>query len=255
MASLQKIVSFLDQEMKLDEWSEDSSLNGLQFEGRAEVRRIGATVDACGYSFHRAAAQRVDFLLVHHGLFWKPVRKIDRFVGAYKKTIQTLYDNEMSVYACHLPLDAHPKYGNNVLIAKAVGLLRIKPFVEYAGKPIGYYGELAKPIALNALAAKVSAFCGGKANVLDYGKKVIRRVGVVSGAASEAYDPSIELGLDVLITGEVKQSSARDARDGELSVIAGGHYNTETVGVRALSKVLAQKFGLQNVFVDAQLGV
>ena len=147
--SLMKLSAFLDKELNLSEFPGDESVNGLQVEGKGSVSKIGVAVDACDYVFHKAAARGLDLLIVHHGLIWGGIRSVH---GVMKKRIKTLLDADISLYACHLPLDWHPIYGNNSRLLKVLSIRRMGEFGEYHGKRIGYWGKLAGDLSLEQFA-------------------------------------------------------------------------------------------------------
>jgi len=253
MAELKKIVSFLDQTLCVKK-IEDHSINGLQFEGAAAVKKVACAVDACEPSFRKAVEQGAQMILVHHGLLWNH-RPIQPFRSGLKKALGVLFENDLSVYAAHLPLDLHAKYGNNAMLCCMLGLRGQKLWGEYGGVNIGYRGELAKEENLGAIARKLSSSTGASPKILAYGKQRVKKIGVVSGGGGYAAQEAADLGLDLLITGEIKQHEAVVARDLGLSVIAAGHYATETLGVKAAATLLKNKFGVATVFVDAPTGV
>ncbi|NYZ75314.1 Nif3-like dinuclear metal center hexameric protein [Candidatus Micrarchaeota archaeon] len=253
MAELSKIVSFLDQTLGVKK-IQDHSLNGLQFEGTHDVKKVACAVDACVPSFRKAADQGAQLVLVHHGLLWSH-RPIQPFKGGLKKALGVLFEDDLSVYAAHLPLDLHAKYGNNALLCCLLGLRKQRRWGEYDEVKLGYWGELPREEKVAAIARKLSLNLCASPKILAYGKQRAKKIGVVSGGGGYAVQEAVELGLDLLITGEIKQHEAVVARDEGLSVIAAGHYATETLGVKAAAGLLQEKFGVKIVFVDAPTGV
>jgi dinuclear metal center YbgI/SA1388 family protein len=248
---LRKLVAFLDQELALSEFPKDESINGLQVEGRAAVEKIGVAVDACEYVFEKAAQKGVDFLIVHHGLIWGGIRAIR---GVLMKRIKTLMDSGISLYACHLPLDWHPKYGNNVQILKRLSVRRMGEFGEYHGKRIGYWGKTAKALPLDEFRRRVDAAFNTKSLSMDFGRSV-RNVGVVSGGGWSAINDAEKYGIDTFLTGEPSHSAYTLAEEMKINLIFSGHYATETVGVNAVGDMLGKRLGLKVEFIDHPTGL
>ncbi|OIO27959.1 Nif3-like dinuclear metal center hexameric protein [Candidatus Micrarchaeota archaeon CG_4_10_14_0_2_um_filter_60_11] len=248
MAETSKIAEWLDGTLYCD--IEDDSFNGLQIAGKSEVKRVGLAVDACLETFDAASRQKCDLLLVHHGLFWKN-RLPSRIDALWRNRLNACFESGLNLYAAHLPLDAHPKHGNNICIANGLGLAQLKPWARYHGTAIGFRG--LKETTLERLAKQCETLTGKKPRVFNFGDmKKIRSVGVCSGGGGFAV---AEGGVDVLVTGEFTHSNYHYAKENGVSVIKAGHYATETFGVRALGGALAKKFGLQAVFIDAPTGL
>ncbi len=248
---LRRLVSFLDSELALSEFPKDESANGLQVEGRQRVQRIGIAVDACEYVFTEAARRGVDFLFVHHGLIWGGLRSIR---GALRTRIKTLLGADVSLYACHLPLDWHPKYGNNVELLRILSLKRKGEFGEYHGRRIGYWGTAQKSAGLRDFVAFVDARLKTKSSFVDFGRKV-RNVGVVSGGGWSAIHDAEELGIDTFLTGEPSHSAYTLAEEMKVNLVFSGHYVTETFGVKAVGEMLKKRFGLAVEFIDHPTGL
>jgi dinuclear metal center YbgI/SA1388 family protein len=246
-----ELVSWLDAYLEISAFP-DSSQNGLQFEGQAEVKKIGAAVDAGIQVFESALAQGVDFLLVHHGLLWgQPFR----FTGHRQRRLALLARGELNLYAAHLPLDVHPEVGNAALLAGGLGLRNLVPFGSFDGVNVGWAGELVRPESLGHFAERVARFTNTDCLVHANGVPEIQRVGIVTGSGGAAMGEAQDLGLDLLLTGEPKQAYFHESLDREFNVIYAGHYNTEVFGVRALAQKLAATFGLESVFLDFPTGL
>ena len=225
----------------------DASHNGLQVEGKAEVKKIAFGVSASLELFERAAASGADMVIVHHGLLWGrsvPVK------GPFRKKLKTLLDNGLTLAAWHLPLDKHRTVGNNARILKLLGAGRPEPFGVYDGETIGFKGAFPRARTLaevikalqNELSADVLAF--------GFGTKKIRTLGVISGGGQKMFDQAIEAGLDLFITGEVSEFVQETAREHCANFVSAGHYNTEQPGVRALAALVCAKFGVETEFID-----
>ena len=248
---LYEIVEFLDDLLKIEEW-QDKSNNGLQVEGKEEVKKVAFAVDACMEVFEKAKEIGADMIVVHHGLIWGG---IDYVKGLIKRRLEFLLKNGISLYAVHLPLDAHPSVGNNVQILKAMGLEPIESFGVYQGKEIGYIGvyDESKPLddVLDLIREKVNQTLV----VLDFGSEDVKRVGVVSGRGGFALVEAVERNVDLFITGEQDHSIYHLAKECGVNVVFAGHYATETFGVKALMRVVGGEFDIDVEFIDIPTGL
>lgn len=251
MARLGSIVRFLNSEFRIRKIP-DSSRNGLQISTSKEVRKIGFAVDASVAVFGKAVRQGCDLVVVHHGLFWRGKRDNS---GVTAKRVAFLRRSRMGLYACHLPMDMHPEYGNNIVLARMLGLTRIERFGRYHGITIGYKGRFKRPVRLRRVASVLKRGIRNGCIVLPYGKKSIRSVGIVSGRGSSLFAGAVKERLECFVTGEMPHESVVEARDLDVSVVLGGHYSTETVGVRALMPLIREKFGVKTVFIDAPTSI
>jgi dinuclear metal center YbgI/SA1388 family protein len=249
--SRDELVAYLDEYLDVKatkDWGE----NGLQVEGNAEVRRLAFAVDASLAAIQDAAAFGADMLIAHHGLFWgKPLR----IVGAHRRRVKTLLDSGCSLYGVHLPLDRHPEVGNNAQIAALLGLTITGEFGEAFGLAVGVIAESADELSLNDLVTRFRAAIGEPALVLPGGEQSIRRVGIISGGAAGEIGAARAAGCDAYVTGETSHSAYHDAAEQGIHVIYGGHYATETVGLRALARHLAGRFGLSWMFAERPTGL
>lgn len=224
--------------------------NGLQLEGRSPVRRIAAAVDASAPVAEAAAAAGVELLVVHHGLLWGSAGPI---VGPRYRRLAALLGAGVGVYASHLPLDAHPEVGNNIQLLRALGLTPSGPFAMFQGTPIGWWAETDRPT--DELARQLEAVLGAPVRCVGAPTERVRRVGVLTGAGGGALAEAAALGLDALITGELTHPQGVEAQELGLAVLLGGHYATETFGVRALAAHLADRFDLEWCFLDHPTGL
>lgn len=253
MANLTQITEFLDHELSLSDFP-DSSLNGLQFEGTQDVTSIGAAVDA-GHSLISAAAQeKVDFLIVHHGLFWEKPYAI---VGEVKAKFSLLFTSNLSLYAAHLPLDAHAKFGNNFSLARMLSLESLTPCFLYQGQNIGCMGINRKKLTRENMTETLRQLPGANPQMLmlNFGPNLPEVVGILSGSGADVLATCKKQGIDTLITGEPRQFAYHLAKEQKLNVIFAGHYATETLGVQELAKALAKKFDLPWLFLDEPTGI
>jgi dinuclear metal center YbgI/SA1388 family protein len=247
MARRDEIVAFLDELLEIGSYA-DYGPNGLQVPGAEEVSTVVTGVSAQLELFERAAQAGAQLVLSHHGLFWD---FHPRSIGpAMKKKLKLLFDADMSLAAYHLPLDAHPEVGNNALICSALGLERAEPLAEHKGRPIGFVGRSADGIPFGELRERCAAVFGREPFVWDAGPETVHSVGVVSGGAPGSFHEAIARGVDAFLTGETAEHVMADARENRVHFIAGGHYATETFGIRRLGELVAGRFGVEHRFVD-----
>lgn len=248
---LKDLVKYINDLLAVKEIS-DSSQNGLQVEKNGSVSRIGIAVDASLATFKKAKKRKVDFLIVHHGLFWsKPVE----ITGLYYKRISYLIKNDIALYGAHLPLDLHSELGNNAQIAKALHLLNVEPFGEYHGVPIGVMGKIAKSEKASEYVKMLENRFKVEFDKYLFGKKRIRKIGIVSGGGDSLVEDAVKSGLDLFISGELGHSTYHVMKEYKINCVFGGHYFTETFGVKALGNHLKEKFGIPVVFLDVPTGL
>lgn len=231
----------------------DNSLNGLQvISQHRDVQKAAFAVDASLESFRRAVAWHANLLFVHHGLLWKTDQSI---TGLFYKRLKFLIDHDLALYAVHLPLDIHPLFGNNIVLANTLNLERIQPFCEYHGTSIGWRGCLPQSSSIDDIERLI---CGGKNHnlgILRFGPEKITTVGIVSGRASNAIHQALELGLDLVITGEASHTVYHESLEGRLHVLFAGHYSTEIGGVKELSTRVAAETDIVTTFIDVPTGL
>jgi len=245
---LKKITNYLDEYLEVRDFS-DVSANGLQVENSGKVEKIGLAVDAGLEVIEKAAAENCDLLIVHHGLFWGKQMLLQ---DSHYKRIRALICADTALYAAHLPLDAHPEVGNNAQIAKKIDLQQVEPFALYNGRNIGMMGKLKTKKPCEEAIKYFEAQIGRCNHVLNFGSKEILSVGVVSGSATDAdlFKEIKKLGIDILITGEPKYEAYYLAKEIGLNIFYGGHYTTETFGIKALGKLLEKELKIKTVFFD-----
>ena len=242
MAHIRDLIRALDE--LLDPGSfDDLGPNGLQVPGPDEVRRVVTGVTAQRELIDRAVSEQAQLVLVHHGLFWSfaPLGLTPRLA----ERLRALLCNDVALAAYHLPLDAHPEIGNNALLADALGAAG---HVAFAG--IGRGATFAEPLPAAELFERVAAATGREPLVFDAGPPAVRRLAIVSGGAAGRLDDAIADGYDAFLTGEPKENVMADAREAGIHFIAAGHYATETFGVRRLGDLLADRFGIEHVWID-----
>ena len=249
MVALSELVAFLDTELRTSSIKDyPGAVNGLQLENGGEVGRIVAAVDASLGVIEAAAEGGPGLLIVHHGMFWQGAQPIR---GAVFRKLKVAMEAGLAVYSSHLPLDLHPDLGNNVLLAKAIGLTGLEPFMELKGVAMGLKGNWMG--TRQELVGKVSEVVAGPVHVCPGGVERIRSVGVVTGGAGN--EVAHAAGVDAFVTGEGSHWSYPLAEELGMNVLYAGHYATETFGVKALAAALAAKFGMPWDFVDRPTGL
>ena len=231
----------------------DVSLNGLQVGRRGEeIRKVAFAVDASLATIKAAAKEKADVLFVHHGLFWG---KSIAITGRHYDRVKALLDNDLALFACHLPLDANMEFGNNAQMGKSLELRDLQPFSIYRGVYVGAKGVLPKPMTADQIVDKLGVRRNSTSYFINGDNKCFSSVGIVSGeGASDVYQ-AMEEKLDVLITGESQYSTVNDCIEDGMSMMCIGHYETETFGVKAMKEYVSSKMGLEACFVDVPLGL
>ncbi len=245
MENLKEIIQYLNNYLKVEEF-DDGSWNGLQVEGRQEVKKIAFCVSAGGEVFEEVLQESPDLIVVHHGIFWKD--SDPSIKNWMKKRIKPLIETDTSLYACHLPLDSHKEVGNNAQILKKLGSTQTEEMANYKGKNVGWIGEVDDNDIFQIL-EKMEEVLDSECKLLDFGPEKIKRIGAVSGSGGRYIYEAIDKNLDLLITGE-ESDITEVAKDASINVIFGGHYATETLGIIALKKKIQEKFSTNNLFLD-----
>jgi dinuclear metal center YbgI/SA1388 family protein len=249
--SLTAIVKHCDQLLRTKEIGDyDGAVNGLQAGNAGTVTRIAAAVDASLATMKLAIAARADLMVVHHGLFWSPSHP---WTGKKYELLRLLVENNLAVYSSHLPLDAHPRLGNNAQLCAALGLKKLRPFFESHGQTIGF--KTQTKISRTELATRLARATGAKPHVIPGGPAICRHVGVVTGGAGDGLKLAADEGVDTFITGEGPHWTCAVAEECGINVFYGGHYATETFGVKALAAELSKKFKLPWGFLDHPTGL
>lgn len=250
-ASLSKIVTYCDRTLRTRQFQDwDGAVNGLQVENRGSVTRIAATVDASLATVRLAIAAKANLLLVHHGLFWSPTHP---WTGHRRELLGLLIEHDLAIYSSHLPLDAHPHLGNNARLCAALGLKKLRPFFFEKGQFLGFKSQTT--ISRAGLARLLGKVVGRAPIILPGGKEICRRIGVVTGGAGNSLKLAAREGVDTFITGEGAHWTYALAEELGVNVLYGGHYATETFGVKALAHDLSKKFKLPWVFLDHPTGL
>lgn len=242
---IKTLTSYLDSYLRVPEIN-DFGPQGLQVESQnSDIKRIALAVDTAPIIIQAAADWQADMLLAHHGILW---RSVERISGPLGQRVRQLITSGINLYAAHLALDAHPVVGNNAVLAKIVGLKNIEWWCEAMGTKIGVVGET--DTTLDALHAIVNEKLDTEAVILNHGPKHIKKLAVVSGFGADRISEANALGADTFLTGETSHANFWAAADYGMNVIFGGHYATETVGVKALGQHLNDKFGIATKFFN-----
>lgn len=251
MALLAQLVKFLDEELKTTSISDyPGAMNGLQLANSGEVNRIISAVDASLAVIEAVAEAGNGLLIVHHGMFWQGAQPV---TGAFYRKLKIAIEADLAIYSSHLPLDIHPEYGNNILLARKIGLKNIKPLSDQRGVMMGVRGEWTG--TRGELVQILKILLKGEIHLCPGGADHISEIGVITGGAGSEVAKVSASGVDCFVTGEGPHWSYTLAEDLGLNVIYGGHYATETFGVRAMSKLLAEQYSLEASFMDHPSGL
>jgi dinuclear metal center YbgI/SA1388 family protein len=248
MAARDEILEYCDD--LLDSASfEDYGPNGLQVPGRSEVSRIATGVSANLETLERAIETGAELVMTHHGLLWGD--ELAALSVPLAARLRSLLCSDVSLAAYHLPLDAHPEIGNNALLRDALGLdADDRPFGQAKGSAVGLIGRASEPIDIGELRRRLAEAVGQQPLVFDAGPDRISSVGIVTGSGGFALHEAGPLGLDALVTGEPSEPVMGEAREYGVHFLAGGHYATETFGIRRLGELVAERFSVEHTFVD-----
>ena len=254
--TLNEFDNYINAFLRKEDFAADISLNGIQIQNSApdskQIKKVAFAVDACEATAKAAAEQGADILFVHHGLFWGHCQTI---TGNFYKRISTFINNDLALCAYHIPLDANNPYGNNWGLAARLQLKDCQMFGQWRGMTLGVKGRLPEPMTVEQVAEKLLRPGKKPSAIIAAGKNQISTVGIISGGASEDVADAVSEGLDCYITGEFAHEDYHFAREMEINVIAGGHYETETVGVSLVMQKVQSELGLECVFIDEPTGL
>jgi dinuclear metal center YbgI/SA1388 family protein len=251
MGPLKQIVEYADKYLRISEVGDsENALNGLQVENSGRVTKIGAAVDASTCVLREAAKRKIDLLIVHHGLFWSGLQPVTR---ALHRQLKIAFDHDIAVYSAHLPLDVHPVVGNNARLTASLGLKSSERFLEYKGQPVGLKSRAS--VSRDALVRKLEKSVSGAVKAFRFGPKQTRVIGIITGGAGGEIHRVAAEGIDTFITGEAPHWAAVAAEELGINLLLGGHYATETFGVKALAAHLSKRFKLPWEFIDCPTGL
>lgn len=242
------LVAYLDDLLDADSL-QDSSVNGLQVAGGAEVERLATAVSVSAQLLAAAAAWGADAVLVHHGLLWRGGEP-PRLTGSFRERVRLLLDHGMSLVAYHLPLDRHIDHGNAAVMARELGLEQLEAFGSFDGVPLGWAGVFPTPLPVLELCRLLGQACGQEPLHFPGGPELVASAGIVTGGAPAAFDEAVAAGLDAFITGEAREWVQHRALEDGVHYLAAGHHATERFGVRSLGEFLARRFDLEVRFFD-----
>jgi dinuclear metal center YbgI/SA1388 family protein len=245
MAARKEIEEALNTLLQADRF-DDYGPNGLQVEGRAQVRRIVSGVTASLALIDAVIADGADAILVHHGLFWRG--QDGRLVGWLGERVRRLMAHGINLFAYHLPLDAHPEFGNNAQLGMRLGLAAD---ARFGPQDLGFAAPAGANASLAALCAQVQAALGGRAPlVLPGDGRALARIGWCTGGAQGYFEAAIAAGVDAFVTGEVSEPQAHLARETGVAFLACGHHATECFGAPAVAAHVAERLGLEHHFIE-----
>lgn len=242
----EELVLFMDTLLKTNSYK-DYSCNGLQVQGEEMVQKVALLVDASLQGYQLALENKCQLIAVHHGIIWDGIRTVS---GSSYNHLKFLIENNLNLYASHLPLDLHPEIGNNAQLAEMLKMRDLKPFGYYKGIDIGFEGFLNKKTDLDSIVRILCEKLDTQCTVLPFGKKPISRVAIVSGGAADLLSEAIKKEIDCYITGEPVHYNYIEAMENKINVIYAGHYHTEKVGIQALGRKLQENFGVETEFID-----
>ena len=250
---LESILQYLDGYLAVTDHPDyPTALNGLQVGGPVEIERVVVAVDASEASIAEAVERGADLMIVHHGLFWGGLEPL---TGRHFRKVSMLIEGGVALYSCHLPLDSHAEVGNCALLARELGLELQGQFGAYQGTDIGWWGTLSEATTPSGLSAELQRVLHTNVHVIEGGPERVESVGVLTGGGASFVADALAAGLDALVTGEGGHHSHFDAMELGITLLFGGHYATETFGVRALGAHLEQRFALPWHFVYQPTGL
>ncbi len=236
----------LDLELRVSAFT-DESHNGLQVANTGPITKVACGVDASMAFFEDAAAAGAQFLICHHGLSWGD--SLRRLTDLNYRRVAFLMRHNLALYACHLPLDAHPRLGNNAQLARALGLRAVRPFGDYHGMTIGMFGALPRPLPVAQVLEMIRKQVGAEVRTMPFGPPRVRRIAIVSGGAADLVGPAAAAGADLFLSGEPKLCAYAEAQERGIHAVFAGHYDTEIFGVRAVGEWLQRCWRLPAVTI------
>jgi len=238
------LIEALNDTLAVDTFK-DYCVNGLQIEGKQSVERVAAAVSITQDVIERAIEWEADLLLVHHGFFW--TQSPQSLLGYRRARMASILAAELNVAAYHLPLDAHPKVGNNACLARAMELQDVQPFAPVNGVPVGCWGRMPRALPAEEVRSMILTLCGGLTAAFLHGPKLVETVGIVSGGAARMVEEAHKARLDLYLTGEAQEDSMAVSQELGVHFVAAGHHRTEVFGVR---EHIAAEYGLEVRFFE-----
>jgi dinuclear metal center YbgI/SA1388 family protein len=238
-----ELISFLNTYLDVDRFK-DYCRNGLQVEGTETINKVVSGVTFSQRLIQEAILRKAELILVHHGLFKGDIPDPPCLCGVMRERLALLLSQNINLVGYHLPLDAHSEIGNNVLACMELEMENLQPL------DVGFIGDLHFPEKLSELMDKVQRIYDRELMPFEFGSLEVRRVAIISGGSSYLWETALQAGADVFICGDMKESLVRKIEEARLNVIVAGHYHTETLGIRALSDIIQEKFQIEVSYVD-----
>lgn len=243
MSKTKEITKFCEEYLKVEDYK-DYCHNGMQVEGAAEVNKIITGVSFSQKLIEAAIERKAQMIIVHHGMFSGQFGELPVIKGAIKNRLKILLNNEINLLGFHLPLDAHIEIGNNASLARLLGVENLKPV------DVGFVGDLNAEMSIEDFVKAVENKLNAKTINVLAGTKLVKKIGIISGGASNSYHDMLENGADTFLCGDLRENVVREAEEVGINIINAGHYNTEKLGVQNLGNLIAEKFGIEVEFVD-----
>ncbi len=237
------IIDFCQEYLEVNNFS-DYCLNGLQVEGCPKVNKIVTGVSLSTALIKEAVKKQAQMIIVHHGIFGNQIGNNPQIKGFLRQRLKLLLENDINLAGFHLPLDAHPKIGNNISLCRLLGIRKCKPL------NVGFIGELEREVRFDKFVDIVNRKLGTRSYTIAAGPKLVKRIGVISGGASPEFELAYEASADTYICGDVRESVVRGIIEIGINFINAGHYNTEKLGIKNLGNLIARRFGIKVEFVD-----
>ncbi len=251
MPRLNQLVDYCHDLLRIGEIADwPNAKNGLQIENSSAVTKIGAAVDASTCTINAAIERGINFLIVHHGLFWPGLQPI---TGSRRRMLERAFKHDLALYSAHLPLDIHSVLGNNAQLARALGFENTEPFFEQKGQCVGL--KVKAQVSRAELARKLEHSLGCPVKLFAAGPEQTETIALITGGAGSDIYAVVEEGIDTFITGEAPHWAAVAAEEIGINLLLGGHYATETFGVKALAAHLSDRFDLPWEFLDCPTGL
>ena len=250
---LKELDSYFRSFLAIDDLSRtDISVNGVQVENCADITCIAFAVDACMETFRRTKEAGAQMLFVHHGILWGHEGSI---TGSYYRRLKFLLENNIALYAAHLPLDIHPELGNNAALAKEAGLSDLEPFGEFRGIKVGVKGKFKDPVTTAQVLDKLGYGRTDLLASLTFGKEKNLTGAVITGGGEHDVDAAIDEDVDLYITGDASHTVYHTCLENRINMISAGHYRTEVYGVQNVAKKVSDELGLETLFIDVPTGL
>ncbi|MCH5290563.1 MAG: Nif3-like dinuclear metal center hexameric protein [Treponema sp.] len=254
--TLNELNNYFAELLHPEQYAADPSRNGIQIQNEdpanAPIDTVAFATDASVATAQKAIEAGAQVLFVHHGLFWGDCNTV---TSIHYQRLSTFIKHNLALYACHIPLDANEIVGNNYGLARRMNLSNLKPFGVWRDMNIGVQGSFECELSVPEVIARLFPNGESPSKVFAFGKQRIRTVGIISGGAGGEVDQAAAAGLDAYITGEVGHGDFHNIKELGMTVIAGGHYNTETVGINLVREKLAKETGLKTLFIDFPTGL